>query len=67
MTSQAGPAAPSAPGVPGPPAGLGRRAGAIALDWLASTLLTLVVFRDVTYPSNESAFATLSIFALEVI
>ena len=65
--SQANSQAPVVSGVPGPPAGLGRRAGAIVIDWAASTLLTLVVFRNVTYPSNESAFATLSIFALEVI
>jgi uncharacterized RDD family membrane protein YckC len=41
--------------------------GAIALDWAASTLLSLVVFRGVTYGSPESGFGILSIFALEVI
>jgi hypothetical protein len=30
-------------------------------------LLTVVVFRNLTYPSNEFGFTTLAIFALEVI
>ncbi len=65
--SQANSQATAAPGVPGPPAGLGRRAGAIVIDWAASTLLSLEVFRGVTYGSAESGFGILSIFALEVI
>jgi len=65
--SQANSAVTSDSGVPGPPAGLGRRAGAIAIDWAASSLLSLVVFRQVEYGSPESGFGILSIFALEVI
>ncbi len=65
--SQANSSAPGVPGVPGPPAGLGRRAGAIAIDWVASTLLSLLIFRGVTYGSPESGFGILGIFALEVI
>ena len=49
------------------PAGLGRRAGAIVIDWAASTLLSLVIFRGATYGSPESSFGILGIFAVEVI
>lgn len=65
--SQTGSAASSASGVPGLPAGLGRRAGAIAIDWAASALLSLLIFRGATYGSPESSFGILGIFALEVI
>jgi uncharacterized RDD family membrane protein YckC len=65
--SQANLPAPGASGVPGPPAGLGRRAGAIAIDWTASVLLSLLIFRGATYGSPESSFGILGIFALEVI
>ena len=65
--SQANSSAPGVPGIPGPPAGLGRRAGAIILDWVASSLLFLLVLRGATYGSPESGFGILSIFALEVI
>ena len=65
--SQANAPAPGASGVPGQPAGLGRRAGAIIIDWAASSLLSLLIFRGATYGSPESSFGILGIFALEVI
>ena len=65
--SQANSSAPSGSGSPGIPAGLGRRAGAIVIDWAASTLLSLLIFRGATYGSPESSFGILGIFAIEVI
>jgi uncharacterized RDD family membrane protein YckC len=56
---------PATPG-PGVPAGLGRRAGAIALDWLVALLLARLI-PGAEYGSRDSALATLAIFALEII
>jgi uncharacterized RDD family membrane protein YckC len=56
---------PATPG-PGVPAGLGRRAGAIALDWLVALLLARLI-PGAEYGSSDSALATLAIFALEII
>lgn len=52
---------------PGEIAGFGRRVVALGLDWLVSVGASLLLFRDVAYGSGESALATLSVFALEVI
>jgi uncharacterized RDD family membrane protein YckC len=48
-------------------ASLLRRLGALCLDWLLSLGITLLLFRQVAYGSAESSFATLAVFATEVI
>ncbi len=53
-------------GPPGQAAGLGRRAGAIALDWLVALLLARLV-PGAEYGSGDYALATLAIFAFEII
>jgi uncharacterized RDD family membrane protein YckC len=53
--------------LPGEVAGLGRRVAAIAIDWLASILLSRVIFGQLTYGSAESSFAILMIFIAEVV
>ena len=55
------------PLLPGEVAGLGRRLAAIAVDWLLSIGISLLLFRDVAYGSPESSAAILLIFAAEVI
>jgi uncharacterized RDD family membrane protein YckC len=55
------------PPLPGEVAGLGRRFGGIAIDWLVAIGISLLVFRDVAYGSLESSAAILLIFAAEVI
>ena len=52
---------------PGEVAGFGRRFVAIALDWVLSIGISLLLFRDVAYGSPESSAAILLIFAAEVI
>lgn len=54
------------PALPGEVAGIGRRLGALAIDWAAAIGVSLLVFRDVEYGSLESSLATLLVFALEV-
>jgi len=51
---------------PGQPAGLGRRAAAIALDWLVALLLARLI-PGAEYGSGDYALATLAIFAFEII
>ena len=51
---------------PGVPAGLGRRAAAIALDWLAALFLARLIPGS-EYGSGDYALATLVIFAVEII
>lgn len=51
---------------PGQAAGLGRRVGAIALDWLIALLLARLV-PGAEYGSGDYALATLAIFAVEII
>ena len=53
-------------GPPGRSAGLGRRAAAIALDWLVALLLARLV-PGAEYGSGDYALATLAIFAFEII
>lgn len=48
-------------------AGLVRRLLALILDWLVSLGVSLLVFREVAYGSTASSFATLAVFAGEVI
>ena len=48
-------------------AGFGRRLVAISIDWLLSIGISLLLFRDVAYGSQESSAAILLIFAAEVI
>ena len=55
------------PTLPGEVAGLGRRFGAIAIDWLVAIGVSLLLFRDVAYGSLESSVAILLLFATEVI
>ena len=56
---------PATPG-PGVAAGLGRRAGAIALDWLVALLLARLI-PGAEYGTGDYALATLVIFAAEII
>ena len=59
---------PAAPAVtPGESAGIGRRVVAICLDWLASILLSRIIFGQVAYGSAEGSVAVLLLFASEVI
>ena len=51
---------------PGRTAGLGRRAAAIALDWLVALLLARLI-PGAEYGSGDYALATLAIFAFEII
>ena len=53
--------------LPGQAAGLGRRLGAICIDWALSLGITLLLFRQLAYGSLESNAATLIVFATEVI
>jgi uncharacterized RDD family membrane protein YckC len=55
------------PVMPGEVAGLGRRLAALAIDWLVSIGVSLLLFRDVAYGSLESSVAILLIFAAELI
>jgi uncharacterized RDD family membrane protein YckC len=56
-----------APELPGEVGGLGRRLAALAIDWLVAIGISLLLFRDVAYGSQESSVAILLIFAAEVI
>ena len=49
----------------GPAASLGRRALALALDWLACLLIIRLAVPDFAYGSSDFGFATLGLFALE--
>jgi uncharacterized RDD family membrane protein YckC len=53
--------------IPGEVAGLGRRLVALGIDWLVSIGISLLLFRNVAYGSQESSVAILLIFAAEVI
>ncbi|CAB4866252.1 MAG: RDD family protein [Actinobacteria bacterium] len=53
--------------LPGEVAGLGRRLLAISIDWLASILLSRVLFGQFVYGSAESSVAILMIFIAEVV
>ena len=57
----------TAPVIPGEVAGLGRRLAALAVDWLVSIGVSLLLFRDIAYGSLESSVAILLIFAAELI
>ena len=63
MTS---PATPAPADLPGQPSGLGRRAVAIALDWLLALLLARLI-PGAEYGTGDYALATLVIFAVEII
>ncbi len=52
--------------LPGEPGGVGRRLGALAIDWFASLLVAVLVFPQFAYGSVESTFATMLVFFLEV-
>ena len=52
---------------PGTTASFGRRAVALAVDWLLSIGISLLLFPQFAYGSTGSSFATLLIFAVEVI
>ena len=45
---------------------LGRRAVALALDWIASLLVARLAFGQFAYGTLESSFATLAVFFVEV-
>ena len=53
--------------MPADAAGVGRRLGGLCLDWAVSIGVSLLLFRQVAYGSNESSAAILAIFATEVI
>lgn len=63
MTS---PATPDPADPPGQSSGLGRRAVAIALDWLIALLLARLI-PGAEYGTSDYALATLVIFAVEII
>lgn len=52
--------------MPGQPGGLGRRIGALALDWLVATGIAMLVYGAAGYASNPVALATLLAFFVEV-
>lgn len=52
--------------LPGEPGGVGRRIGALAIDWFASLLVAVLLFPQFSYGSVESTLATMLIFFLEV-
>lgn len=56
----------SALDLPGEVAGFGRRFGALALDWLVSTAVALLLVGSAGYLSNDASLATLGVFATEV-
>lgn len=47
--------------------GLGRRLAALWVDWLASLVITALLFGQAAYGSAASSLATLLVFAVEVI
>ena len=51
---------------PGVAAGLGRRAAAIAIDWLVALLLARLI-PGAEYGTGDYALATLAIFAAEIV
>ena len=66
MTSSATPGSGDSTGSPGQAAGLGRRAAAIAIDWLVALLLARLI-PGAEYGTGDYALATLTIFAVEII
>ena len=54
------------PSLPGEVAGFGRRVGALAIDWLVSTGVALLLVGSSGYLSNQASLATLLVFAIEV-
>ena len=60
------PGTPGEPGLPGQAAGLGRRALAIAIDWLLALLVARLI-PGAEYGTGDYAVATLVIFAVEII
>lgn len=57
----------SLPALPAEVAGFGRRLAALAVDWLVSTGVALLLVGASGYLSNQMSLATLAVFALEVI
>lgn len=51
---------------PEPRAWIGRRIGALVIDWLASLAVAQLVFPQFGYGSDSAGFATLAVFAVEV-
>ena len=54
------------PALPGEVAGLGRRFGAVAIDWVVSTGVALLIVGSSGYLSNDASLMTLLVFAVEV-
>jgi uncharacterized RDD family membrane protein YckC len=54
------------PALPGEVGGLGRRLGALVIDWLVSTGVALLLVGTAGYLSNQASLATLLVFAVEV-
>lgn len=61
------PLPPDSPLAGAQPSGLGRRAGAIAIDWLAALILARLVLPGVTFGSGTFALVTLGIFFVEIV
>lgn len=57
----------SLPALPAEVAGFGRRLAALAVDWLVSTGVALLLVGASGYLSNQMSLATLLVFAVEVI
>lgn len=48
-------------------ASVGRRLGALAIDWFASLGIAVLVFRDFAYGTPESMLATTAVFYVEIV
>jgi uncharacterized RDD family membrane protein YckC len=55
------------PDLPGEVAGLGRRVGALAIDWAASTVVAMILLRGAAYTSPEVSAGTFAVFAVELV
>lgn len=54
------------PSLPGEAAGFGRRLAALAIDWLVSTGVALLLVGSSGYLSNQASLVTLLVFLVEV-
>ena len=48
-------------------ASVGRRLGALVIDWFASLGIALLVFRDFAYGTPDSMLATTGVFYVEIV
>lgn len=48
-------------------ASVGRRLGALAIDWFASLGIAVLVFREYAYGTTDSMLATTAVFYVEIV